>query len=263
MSDPAAHIAVAFSAAAPTYDQLAHIQTRVADRLVDGMAMLGSPRRVLDVGCGTGFLTRRLSGLFPEADITALDIAPGMIREAARLAGGAPNIRFATADAATYTDVRPFDLLVSSSTLHWIQPLDRTCRHLAGLLEPFGSFAFAIMLEHTLRELHGARVAIAPGNPPALRMPAPARVRDALAAAGLAIQMEEIQEQVAHAGSAGEMLNKLKGLGVTGGPLSRGTRPLTRGELGRLIAHYEASHRDEHGVRATYQIGYFWGTRNG
>lgn len=264
MDDPLQiHIASSFSAAASTYDRLALVQSRVADRLIDGMAMLGTPSRVLDIGCGTGALTRRLAALFPQAVITGIDIAPGMIREATRLADDTARVRFLVADATSFTDPRSFDLLVSSSTLHWVQPLARTCRHLAGLLEPMGAFAFAIMLEQTLNELHSARGGVVPDNPPVLRMPAPEQVRAALFAAGFAIQMEEVREVVAHAESAHEMLKKLKGLGVTGGPLSRGARPLTRSELQRLLTHYESAYRDEQGVRATYQVGYFWGTRNG
>ena len=36
-------------------------------------------KNILEIGCGTGYLTRALIELFPSAHITAVDIAPGMI----------------------------------------------------------------------------------------------------------------------------------------------------------------------------------------
>lgn len=46
-----------------------------------------SPRRVLDVGCGTGYLLRSLANRYPGADeLAGIDAAPNMIETARRLA---------------------------------------------------------------------------------------------------------------------------------------------------------------------------------
>ncbi|HMP76447.1 MAG TPA: methyltransferase domain-containing protein [Kiritimatiellia bacterium] len=255
------HQQTRFSAAAARYDQLARVQQAVADRLFQGLAFLGNPRRVLDIGCGTGALTRKLAATWPRAEVEGIDSAPGMIDEAQRLHRTEDRPRFTCADARTFAPGHRYDLLVSTSTLHWIQPLDRTFAHLATLLEPGGNFAFALMLEHTLGELHALRREIAPGKPPAARMPSESAVRAALAGAGLRVAMDEVEERVTHAESALAVLHDLRALGVTGGSLSRGATPLTRGELTHLIVAYDARHREADGVRATYHVGYFWGSR--
>ena len=59
-----------------------------------------------------------------------------------------------------------------------------------------------------------------------------------------------------------ELLESLRRQGLTGGDYSRGTRPLTRGELSRLAAGYEVRfpHPDG-GIRATYCVGWFLARR--
>ncbi len=38
--------------------------------------------RILELGCGTGYVTEQLSNLFPKAHITAIDFAESMIEVA-------------------------------------------------------------------------------------------------------------------------------------------------------------------------------------
>ena len=48
-------------------------------------AVPGEPRRVLELGIGTGETTRRLIAAFPEADITGLDSSPEVVFHAREL----------------------------------------------------------------------------------------------------------------------------------------------------------------------------------
>lgn len=255
------HQCARFSAAAPGYDLAAKVQRAVGHRLFDGLAHLGNASRALDIGCGTGALTRELARMWPRALVVGIDHAPGMIAEARRQTGGAARPVFECADATRYTPPVPFDLLFSSSTLHWLQPFRPAMRTLARLLETGGSFAFALMLRGTLHELHAVRSEVAPAKSPAAAMPEEAEVDEALRAAGFAVTMSEIAEHHAHAESARELIHQLHKLGVTGGPFSRADRPLTRGELARVYELYDHRFRDDAGARATYRVGYYWGIR--
>jgi len=78
----------AFSAAAATYERYAMVQRQIGDRLLAELALLSPPRRILDVGCGTGVLSRALAERFPSAEVWGIDIAPAMICEARRRADG-------------------------------------------------------------------------------------------------------------------------------------------------------------------------------
>ena len=62
----------------------------------------GPPRRVLDLGTGTGKAARAVAARFPEAKIDAVDLSPAMIEEARRLLPPelASRVRFEVADAS-------------------------------------------------------------------------------------------------------------------------------------------------------------------
>lgn len=256
------HLQARFSAAAMVYDDFASVQRVVADRLLEGIACGAPPCRVLDIGCGTGHLTRQLAATWPSAKVEGIDLAAGMIDQARRRNVSRSGPEFIVGDAMAHTCAVPYDLLVSSSTLHWIQPLRHTLANLAGLLAPGGHFAFAIMLDQTLRELHAARAQIVPDNLPSESMPAAECVRAALAAAGLTPERQEEKSHVVHAPSARVMVRQLRSQGVTGGALSRGNRSLTRHQVHQLLAYYDAHFRDAAGVTATYHAGYYWGRRD-
>ena len=80
-----------------------------------------SPQRVLDVGCGTGYLLRTLAGRYPEAEqFAGIDAAPNMIETARRLTVD-QRLTFSTgvAERLPYPDAS-IDLVVSSTSFdHW------------------------------------------------------------------------------------------------------------------------------------------------
>ena len=114
----------AFDERAPSYETgwLGRLHHDIADRALD-LVLATSPRpaRVLDVGCGTGYLLRRLAGRVPKAlELAGLDAAPAMIETAQALATDS-RIRFATgtAEELPYPE-QTFDLVVSTTSFdHW------------------------------------------------------------------------------------------------------------------------------------------------
>ena len=80
-----------------------------------------APRVVLDAGCGTGALTRRLTRFAERID--AVDPSPAMIAEARRLPGGDdPRIRWITARAEDAPLAPPYGLITTGASLHWMDP---------------------------------------------------------------------------------------------------------------------------------------------
>lgn len=114
----------AFEARAARYETgwLGHLHRDIADRVADlAVAQVSAPGRILDVGCGTGYLLRRLAVRFPAAtSLSGIDPAPGMIH-AARAAATDFRLAFitGTAEHLPYHDAT-FDVVVSTTSFdHW------------------------------------------------------------------------------------------------------------------------------------------------
>lgn len=114
----------AFHDRAPGYESgyRGQLHRDIVDRSVDlALARFGPPRRVLDVGCGTGLLLRELGKRVPGATLTGIDAAPGMIEQAKAMAsnGHAPALLQGTAERMPFGD-HAFDLVISTTSFdHW------------------------------------------------------------------------------------------------------------------------------------------------
>jgi SAM-dependent methyltransferase len=87
-----------------------------------------APRRVLDVGTGTGKAARVAARRFPEAEVVGVDLSPGMIEEARRVLPEdlAPRVRYEVADASALPfDAASFDLVVLMNMIPFFDELAR------------------------------------------------------------------------------------------------------------------------------------------
>ena len=77
----------------------------------------GACRRLLDVGCGTGLLTSRVSRALPGIEVVGCDFSRGMLREAC---GNGPAVDFVRGDALRlpFRD-GAFDAVISTEAFHW------------------------------------------------------------------------------------------------------------------------------------------------
>jgi trans-aconitate methyltransferase len=82
-----------------------------------------SDSRVLDLGCGSGELTRRIAHLVPEGIVVGIDASPSMVEFAQRAQADAI-VEYRRAQAQQFADVvsewAPFDVVLSRATLHWV-----------------------------------------------------------------------------------------------------------------------------------------------
>ncbi len=171
-----------FTRAASYYEKHAATQRRIAGQVISELrATVFSPQRILEVGCGTGYLTAQLADLYPHAEIIAVDPAAESIElgqnkiSALRLEPA--KVAFIPIDFRNYSSSEPFDLIVSSSALQWIWPLNRTLKIIAGLLTPGGVTVCAVIVAGTFNELHASRLEAAPAKPPRRPLPHPLQPR--------------------------------------------------------------------------------------
>jgi len=114
--DPGQYVRYADERERPFHDLLARIDAI-------------EPRRVVDLGCGTGTTTVRLKERWPVAEVEGLDSSTEMIETATPLSS--EGLSFRVEDVQTWAMPADADVLVSNAVLQWVPD------HL-GLLERWG-----------------------------------------------------------------------------------------------------------------------------
>jgi trans-aconitate 2-methyltransferase len=110
--------------AAPFEDLLALVHVR------EGM-------RVVDLGCGTGELTRRLADHLPNSDVIGVDSSPEMLAKAAQHAR--PGLRFEQGRIEDFSG--DYDLVFSHAAIQWVDDHETLIPHLFGAAAPGGQLA--------------------------------------------------------------------------------------------------------------------------
>jgi trans-aconitate methyltransferase len=105
-------------------------------KLAAGLVEILAPKagdRILDLGCGTGALTRRIADA--GAAVVGIDASPAMI-EQARL--NFPSLEFEVVDALSMQFTEPFDAIFSNAALHWMQPPQTVAARMFAAIKPGG-----------------------------------------------------------------------------------------------------------------------------
>lgn len=157
-----AAIARSFDSAARSYDAHAPVQRRVARELARRISSAPLPEapRILEIGCGTGFLSAALVARHRDARFLFTDLSPAMVvRCRTKLGRRAATAQFAVMDGEEPALSREFDLIASSLAFQWFLDLPRAAARLASCLRPGGQLAFATLGAESLgewRALHEA-----------------------------------------------------------------------------------------------------------
>jgi ubiquinone/menaquinone biosynthesis C-methylase UbiE len=110
---------VLFDGVAGRYDATRQgYPAEIADTVIAN-ASIAAGAAVLEIGCGTGQFTRQLAGR--ALDLTAIDIGAAMVQAAQRNVED-ESVRFQVCSFEDFQDSGPFDLIVSATAFHWIDP---------------------------------------------------------------------------------------------------------------------------------------------
>jgi trans-aconitate 2-methyltransferase len=124
------------------YNRYSRERSRPFDELVARVDP-PSPTRVVDIGCGSGGLTRTLLDRWPDAVITGVDSSADMINEAAERAIDG-RLDFVLADVASWQPPDPVGVVVGNGVLQWIPGHVDLLATIASWLSPGGAVAFQV-----------------------------------------------------------------------------------------------------------------------
>ncbi|MBA3233549.1 MAG: class I SAM-dependent methyltransferase [Propionibacteriales bacterium] len=128
-----------FDEVAELYDAVRpHYPAALADDLL-ALARVGEGDRVLEIGPGTGQLSVALASR--GVRLHAVELGANLAAVARRSLASFPDVRIDVADFETWTPPsEPFDLVVSATAFHWLDPATRLER-VASVLTPDAALA--------------------------------------------------------------------------------------------------------------------------
>jgi malonyl-CoA O-methyltransferase len=268
-------VAHRFNRAANTYDAHASVQRSLGQRLLSLYGRTNSPRRILELGCGTGLFSEMLWQRFPKSELVCTDIAPNMLKACQGRWRAfcdsqpiRPEVRFGLLNAETpeveslralsepLSEARPeFNLIASNALVQWFPRLEAHLEKLGNLLVRGGDVLFSGFGAENLWELGKSLQRI--GKP---HVHSPGHSAEAVQAAlenqGFilkAFQAEEVRQTYPDTLS---LLKSLAGLGATARP---GAEPLSPKEIRALAQAYHRHYLAPEGrVTATWSTWAAW-----
>lgn len=144
-----------FNQAAVQYDSAAYLQQKIANKLIQELPEL-HPKRIIDLGCGSGYCTKQLLYNYADAEYLLIDIAPNMLSAAKKTLNKHNNINYLCADI----DSLPLqnniaEIVICSSVLQWCPNIEQSLKKIKRICAN-GVFAFAVFTSNTLIELKDA-----------------------------------------------------------------------------------------------------------
>lgn len=250
----------AFGRAAPGYDQVARLQREMAENLLSRLDYIRiQPERVLDVGAGTGWLTKELERKYPRARVMALDIAEPMLRQARKRGRWLKPIHClcARTEAIPLADAS-LDMLISNAMLQWCAEPQAVFAEWLRVLRPGGLLLFTSFGPDTLRELAEAwaQVDALPHVHEFVDMQV---LGDALMGAGWENPVLDRDLYRTHYPDVMSLMGDIKALGAGNALAGRRAGLTGKGRIQRLAEVYEAM-REPAGLPLTWEVvnGHAW-----
>lgn len=249
--DLKAKIATAFGKVPDYYDEQAVVQKEVADRLIASL----QPWRdiipsgpIIELGCGTGFVTKGVADLYPEREIQVTDLSEEMVDFCSQKFSDHENLVFRVQDAEKPPYDEPhYAMTVSGFTAQWFKDPAQTLGQWLQATKPGGLLLASFPGNESFPEWrnHCEELGIPfTGNslPDVEEMVVKMSVGPA--------QVDYYEDTITQTyDSARDFFRELKNMGAG---TQREGRSLTPKELSMLIDHWDSSTDDK--VKVSYHI---------
>lgn len=135
-----------------SYNENAKIQKRMAERLLDFIKNK-NPQRILEIGCGSGFLTKLVNDKIGFETYQTLDIVEDCQVYINQIN---PKIEFICDDIEEFlkNDNNKYDLIISNASLQWVNDFERVVNELRVRLNPNGELVFSTFGQENFKEIY-------------------------------------------------------------------------------------------------------------
>ena len=243
-----------FSRAARKYDDVSGLPGDLAGNLLEKID--SSPRRILDIGTGTGRIAFGVRDKFPQAKIFGCDLAWGMVEVAngKRVSSDGVYLCQADAESLPYAD-KAFDLVISNAVYQWVEDLKSAFREISRILADGGSFAFTTFGKGTLNELGQAfKESGAGGGSHGQEFAAQESIKDILSEnsfSNLTICSRGMKRYYA---DVSELILNIRRIGAKNATLERNAGLGSRKSFEKMKQFYNERFREDGKVFATFEI---------
>ena len=245
-----------FSRAAATYDRNADVQRQTLALLAERLPPDPEARLILELGCGTGNLTRLLLAHFPRARLFSLDFSEAMLKRARakiRVADGlqAGRVSWICQDAEHFLAANRtcFDYVAANAALQWFGDLPAAFARIRAGLRPGGRLLTTIFGRRSLVELEEGLAAVMAGrmHVAARRFPDYQELSALLSAVFPEVEISEhrLSRQF---GDLGELLRHFRYTGTGGAGAAAGFSP---SHYRRLSRWFQERHG---GFQVSFQV---------
>lgn len=236
-----------FSKYVKTYDRHAQLQRSMAERLA---ALIPNPfpKKILEIGCGTGVFTRHLLARSPST-IILNDIAPLMIEHLKNHLEIPPHSKFLVGNAERI-QIPKTKLIAGNAVFQWFQNPQNTLQRFHSSLEKEGYLAFSTFGPQTLEEFRSIAQFQGPTH-----LHSRKRWKTLLTRAGFELLTFQTEMRQIFFQNTQSLIKNLQQIGAA--PL----RILKPGELRQLIRDYDREHSSPQGVYTNWELFYFFARR--